>query len=95
MNKPIKVIKVGNSAGMPRLTTALSRDSGGSVSAGQPYYVGTGAQPELFVPSSSGSMVPNGGGGTQTINLVVDGRVLASIVNQHNSRDLLQGRLIQ
>ena len=38
------------------------RASGGPVSAGAPYLVGE-AGPELFVPSSAGSIVPNGGGG--------------------------------
>lgn len=44
------------------------RDFGGPVVAGQPYYIGKGAQPELFIPSTSGTMVPNGAGGT-TVNL--------------------------
>lgn len=51
-----------------------SRDSGGPVQAGSAYYVGRGAQPELFVPSSNGMMVPNGAGG-QTINHIsIDAR---------------------
>jgi hypothetical protein len=52
------------------------RAHGGSVTGGTPYLVGeTGA--ELFVPQSSGSIVPNkalGGGGT-TINLTVNGAI--------------------
>lgn len=50
----------------------VTRDSGGPVSAGQPYYIGTGAQPEMFVPKTDGYMVPNGAGGTviqNTFNL--------------------------
>lgn len=43
--------------------SAQSRDSGGPVMPGHPYYVGTGAQPELFIPSTPGTMVPAGAGG--------------------------------
>jgi hypothetical protein len=50
---------------------------GGPVSANKPYIVGeVGA--ELFVPSSSGRIVPNnqlGGGGGSTINLTVNGAI--------------------
>lgn len=56
-------------ASMP--TGAGHRAGGGSVSAGSPYIVGERG-PELFVPRSSGSIVPNGGGGSSTvINLYV------------------------
>lgn len=72
---------------------APSRDIGGSVEAGKPVLIGRGAQPELFIPSTSGTMIPNAGsGGTTTINLVVDGRVLASIVNDYNEKRMKQGR---
>ena len=53
----------------------LGRQNGGPVNAGQPYIVGE-AGPELFVPRSGGTIVPNnelGGGGTVnniTINAV-------------------------
>lgn len=59
-----------------------TRDSGGMGQAGQPYLIGTGAQPELFVPSSTGNFYPVGqyGGGTTTanINLYLDGQVVYS-----------------
>jgi phage-related minor tail protein len=51
----------------------MFRAQGGSVTVGQPYVVGEKG-PELFVPSSSGSIVPNNkmgggdGGGTVVIN---------------------------
>jgi tail length tape measure protein len=49
-----------------------TRDSGGGVSAGQPVMVGRGAQPELFVPSSSGRMFPAGSyGGPQMLTVVL------------------------
>ncbi len=46
-----------------------ARASGGPVNAGQPYVVGEQG-PELFMPASSGSIVPNNklGGGTVNIN---------------------------
>lgn len=35
------------------------RDSGGPGVAGTPYMIGKGAQPELFVPDSNGTFIPN------------------------------------
>lgn len=35
------------------------RDTGGAGIAGQPYMIGTGAQPEMFVPKTDGQFVPN------------------------------------
>lgn len=56
------------------------RAAGGPVTSGMPYVVGEKG-PELFVPNRSGQIVPNGaGGGTEVIQLVVDGRVLTEIV---------------
>jgi hypothetical protein len=49
-----------------------TRDSGGSYRAGQPYMIGTGAQPELWVPGESGTAYPAGsygGGGGGGINM--------------------------
>lgn len=45
------------------------REHGGPVFAGRPYIVGE-AGPELFVPSSSGQIVPNGAGAVVTFNNV-------------------------
>jgi hypothetical protein len=42
------------------------RASGGPVSSGSPYVVGEQG-PELFVPTSSGRIVPNGGGGASIV----------------------------
>ena len=39
--------------------TAPPRIAGGRVNEGQPYMVGEGGRPELFVPQSSGTIVPN------------------------------------
>lgn len=53
--------------GLIRAIGAEIRDVGGAGMAGQPYLIGTGAQPELFIPSTSGTFVPNADrmGGTQ------------------------------
>lgn len=58
-----------------------ARASGGPVSANTPYIVGEQG-PELFVPGSSGSVVPNHalGGGQTVIVLQVDRHVLGSVV---------------
>lgn len=37
------------------------KDSGGMAAANTPYLIGTGAQPELFVPQSAGTFIPNAG----------------------------------
>lgn len=46
----------------------FGRASGGPVSAGSPYIVGEQG-PELFVPSSNGTIVPNGAGTSVTVNI--------------------------
>jgi hypothetical protein len=53
---------------------AGARASGGPVSADTPYLVGERGA-ELFVPNTSGAIVPNsklGGGGDVTVNLIED-----------------------
>lgn len=69
-------------------TTATAKAIGGPVFAGNPYLVGEQG-PELFIPNQSGSIATNsqtqnllsgGAGSMQVINLVVDGKVLASVV---------------
>jgi len=76
-------------------TNLTARAGGGPVSAGAPYLVGESG-PEIIVPRQSGTVIPNsaigGGGGTQVIQLVVDGRVLASVVNDVLTRQMRQGR---
>lgn len=54
--------------------TALRRDSGGAGYAGQAYMIGTGAQPEVFIPSTNGNFVPNANksGLGATYNIVVN-----------------------
>lgn len=64
-----------------------SRDSGGRGRAGQAYLIGTGAQPEMFVPDSAGSFIPAmayAGGGSRVVqNIYVQGRV-----DQRSARQL-------
>lgn len=52
-----------------------SRDNGGRGVAGQTYMIGRGAQPEVFIPDSAGTFIPNADqmGGT-TFNISVDAR---------------------
>jgi len=71
------------------------RAAGGSVSAGTPYLVGERGA-ELFVPSSNGTIVPNGGSGS-TINITVNGaidaegtaRTIVDVLNRSNARGTL------
>lgn len=65
-----------------------SRDSGGRGRRGQAYMIGTGAQPEMFVPDTSGEFVPaaawaGAGGQKLTQNIYVQGRV-----DQRSARQL-------
>lgn len=66
------------------VTTPTTADHGGSARAGQPVLIGTGAQPELFQPTTAGRFVPKqqlagmfgGNGGTVfniTSNVTVEG----------------------
>lgn len=52
--------------------TAAPRISGGRVNAGEPYMVGEGGRPELFVPQSSGTIVPNNQLGSPNINITIN-----------------------
>jgi phage-related minor tail protein len=72
------------------------RAAGGSVSAGTPYVVGERGA-ELFVPSSNGTIVPNGAVGGSTINITVNGaidaegtaRTIVDVLNRSNARGTL------
>jgi phage-related protein len=71
------------------------RAAGGSVAAGSSYVVGERG-PEMFVPSSNGTIVPNGGMGG-TINITVNGaidaegtaRTIVDVLNRSNARGTL------
>jgi phage-related protein len=74
------------------------RAMGGPVSRGTSYVVGERG-PELFVPNTSGKIIPNGGsgGGGTTINLTVNGaidaegtaRTIIDVLNRSSSRGTL------
>lgn len=53
---------------MAAITGGGSRDSGGRGMPGTEYLIGTGAQPERFVPDRPGTFIPAGAGGTQVTN---------------------------
>ena len=71
------------------------RANGGAVSAGKSYIVGERGA-EMFVPSSNGTIVPNGGMGG-TINITVNGaidaegtaRTIVDVLNRSNARGTL------
>jgi hypothetical protein len=72
------------------------RANGGSVSAGKSYVVGERGA-EMFVPRSSGTIVPNGGMGGSTFNITVNGaidaegtaRTIVDVLNRSNARGTL------
>jgi hypothetical protein len=72
------------------------RAEGGSVTAGKAYVVGEQGA-EMFVPSSNGTIVPNGGIGGSTINITVNGaidaegtaRTIVDVLNRSNARGTL------
>lgn len=56
-------------------SSGANRDSGGPGVAGQPYLIGRGAQPEMFIPSTNGTFVPNAdkkGFGNVTYNITIN-----------------------
>lgn len=72
------------------------RASGGPVSAGQPYIVGE-KRPELFVPNTSGTILPSvpSGGATAEFNVNIIGNLPSGAVRQGNGRvDIDMARLV-
>lgn len=65
--------------GTVRPATTGRRAAGGPVGAGGAYLVGEQG-PEMFVPGTGGTVVPHAGG-TQVIQVVVDGKVLTEVVH--------------
>lgn len=87
---PANVSNVASAlASNPFLFGAQKRAMGGPVTAGRPYIVGE-VGPELFVPSSSGTIIPNGAGGT-VINLHIGG----SVVTERDLIDAIHTGLLQ
>ena len=92
---------VANNPVVSGISSAISsafggfRAAGGAVSAGKSYVVGERGA-EMFVPSSSGTIVPNGGMGS-TFNITVNGaidaegtaRTIVDVLNRSNARGTL------
>lgn len=61
------------------ISGAFGRDTGGRGRKGQAYMIGTGAQPEMFLPDTDGEFIPatawGSMGGKLTQNIYVEGRV--------------------
>ena len=70
------------------------RAVGGPTAAGTPYLVGEHG-PEVFIPSTRGSVTPTGfassSTGAQVIQVVLDGRVVAESVTRHQQQSERQG----
>lgn len=92
---------VSNNSAVRGISGAISsafggfRAEGGSVSAGKSYVVGERGA-EMFVPSSNGTIIPNGGAGN-TFNITVNGaidaegtaRTIVDVLNRSNARGTL------
>jgi hypothetical protein len=80
----------------------LGRETGGPVTAGQPYIVGE-KRPELFVPNSNGRIVPDlggAGGKSDTVNIVnnftinaLDSRSVAELISQGEPNRVIVGSI--
>jgi TP901 family phage tail tape measure protein len=68
----------------------FGRDRGGFGAAGRPYLIGTGAQPELFVPHSAGRFQPAGtygaGSGDVTVPVYIGSELITTVVAKANQR---------
>lgn len=74
------------SKGLSFVGGLLSRDSGGRGRKGQAYAIGSGAQPEVFVPDTSGEFIPAGawmgGGGKVVQNIYTQERLTSRSARQ-------------
>ena len=70
-------VKGGGGGGGTGKSTDLFKASGGPVSAGSPYVVGE-LGPEVFIPSTSGTIIPNDrvSAGGPTVNVIFQGQVI-------------------
>lgn len=93
---------VANNSAVKGISGAISsafggfRAAGGAVSAGKSYVVGERGA-EMFVPSTSGTIIPNGAMGGSTFNITVNGaidaegtaRTIVDVLNRSNARGTL------
>lgn len=76
-------------ANMPQM--GGSKDSGGFGAADMAYLIGKGAQPEMFMPHTSGTFIPNadklfgGGGDTYNVTIVLPDSALADPAAARNA----------
>jgi hypothetical protein len=78
----------------PRTVTIGGRDAGGPGRADEPYLIGRGAQPELFVPNAPGRFYPAGsygGPSSANVTLVLDRQVLARVNARLDERRARRG----
>ena len=72
VNTPLGSINIG-SVGLPANPIPIpSMDLGGRGRAGVTYFIGRGAQPELFTPDTDGTFTPRGGYGAAGITITGD-----------------------
>jgi hypothetical protein len=97
-----EILRLGALDTSINISTSVTRDvkrhqqgkiphaKGGPVYPGETYLVGEEGPETLVMGNQSGTIIPNGagGGGTQVIQLVVDGKVLAEVVDAHQYRAL-------
>ncbi len=71
----------------------FSRDSGGPATAGQSYLIGTGAQPELFTPSTNGVFTPNSRSAGVVQNIVIHVNGTAADVARQVSNEIMRAAM--
>jgi len=69
-------VEFGSGASIANITKAPPMADGGAVTNNKPYMVGEEG-PELFVPSSNGTIIPNGAGGGSTTNNYITNNISA------------------
>lgn len=70
--QPARTVKSNFSSQQVYNSLATVRDNGGAGMAGQAYMIGTGAQPEMFVPNTNGTFVPNADKMGATYNITIN-----------------------
>lgn len=79
LNSAMNLVSGFVNLNMPNFGSLLSRDSGGRGMPGVPYAIGVRAQPEVFIPDSAGTFIPNfdkmmAGGDTIHVNVYANDR---------------------
>lgn len=71
------------------------RDIGGAGMAGSPYLIGKGAQPEMFIPDTNGTFIPNadrlmGGGDTYNVTIAANSYAEGQAAGQGFTDEIMQ-----